>query len=137
MIDCQISLYRYHSEPTETVPTATIPLIPTQLATPEKFSGTSGDCRPFLIQCELNFELQAATFQSERSKIAYLTSHLTGKGEAWATAEWSRKSPLCESFCTFFTSLHTKFSNSFSWSRGSLVPDLFLSGMLSCNKRRY
>lgn len=34
------------------VPT-TVPT-PTQLARPEKFSGDSGDCHPFLVQCEMH-----------------------------------------------------------------------------------
>lgn len=29
---------------------------PTQLARPGRFSGDTGDCRPFLVQCEMHFE---------------------------------------------------------------------------------
>ncbi|KAM9724400.1 uncharacterized protein ACNS7B_019465 [Menidia menidia] len=71
------------------------------LARPEKFSGECGDCRAFLTQCELHFELHAAAFSSERSKIAFIISHLTGRAEAWATAEWARRSSVCSSLAEF------------------------------------
>lgn len=59
------------------------------LARPETFSGDSGDWCAFLTQCELHFDLQATAYPTERSKIAYIISHLTGQAEAWATMEWS------------------------------------------------
>ena len=33
-----------------------------RLSSPERFSGESGDCRPFFTQCELHFEFNAAAF---------------------------------------------------------------------------
>lgn len=64
----------------------------------QKFSGDSGDCRAFLTQCELHFELQATAHPTERSKIAYLISHVIGRAEASATAEWSCQSLVCNSY---------------------------------------
>uniref|UniRef100_A0A8C9ZTG8 Gypsy retrotransposon integrase-like protein 1 n=1 Tax=Sander lucioperca TaxID=283035 RepID=A0A8C9ZTG8_SANLU len=58
------------------------------LSRPERFSGESGDCRAFLTQCGLHFELQSVHYPTDRTKIAYLISHLSGRAEAWATAEW-------------------------------------------------
>lgn len=49
-----------------------------RLSSPERFSGELGDCRPFLTQCELHFEFQAAAFPSHRSKIAYMISFMSG-----------------------------------------------------------
>ena len=60
---------------------------PLHLSHPEKFSGESGDCRSFLVQCGLHYELQAQTFPTERSRVAYMISYLTGQAEKWATAE--------------------------------------------------
>ncbi|XP_057712509.1 uncharacterized protein LOC130929420 [Corythoichthys intestinalis] len=82
-----------------------------QLSRPERFSGDTGDVRTFLTQCELHFELQASAFVSERSKVAYAISHLSGKAAAWATAEWSRNSPVCSSYLTFTTSLKQVFQS--------------------------
>lgn len=58
-----------------------------QLFRPQHFDGESGDIQPFLTQCELHFELQAASFVSGRAKIAFIVSHLSGHAEAWAKAE--------------------------------------------------
>lgn len=82
--------------------------MPVQLARPERFSGDSGDCCSFLTQCELHFELQAQMLQSERAKIAYLISHLTGIAEAWVMVEWARRSLF--SFREVFTQIFQIFS---------------------------
>ncbi len=81
------------------------------LSQPERFMGDSGDCRAFLVQCGLHFELQAPHFPTELAKIAYIISHLSGRAEAWATAEWHCISPVCSSlqlfidtFCEIFES---------------------------------
>lgn len=39
-------------------PALSSPVMPIQLAWPQKFSSDSGDCWAFLTQCELHFELQ-------------------------------------------------------------------------------
>uniref|UniRef100_A0A672F1J4 CCHC-type domain-containing protein n=1 Tax=Salarias fasciatus TaxID=181472 RepID=A0A672F1J4_SALFA len=82
---------------------------PVPLAHPEKFSGDSGDCRAFLTQCDLHFELQSAMFPSDRSKIAYLISHLTGRAAAWARAEWCHKSTVCTSLPAFIKAFSQMF----------------------------
>lgn len=92
-----------------------------QLSNPQRFDSESGYVRLFLTQCELHFELQAPVFPSDRSKIAYIISHLTGRAEAWATAEWSRRSPSCSSLEGFVTALewvfqHTTSGREASWT---------------------
>lgn len=77
------------------------PTFPVQFTHPEKFSGDSGDCQPFLTQCELHLELQAQNFQTDRAKIAFLILHLTSRAEASAMAEWSRRSDVYESYSCF------------------------------------
>ncbi|XP_010792537.1 mediator of DNA damage checkpoint protein 1-like [Notothenia coriiceps] len=77
------------------------PTLSPHLSRPERFSGDSGDCRAFLAQCGLHFELQAACYPSERSRVAYIVSHLSGRAVAWATAEWVRGSPVCDSLDLF------------------------------------
>lgn len=88
---------RLSSNPVSAPSTSTCSL---QLAQPEKLSGDSVDCRPFLIQCGLHFELQARTFQTERAKIAFLFLHLTGRAEAWQIWQGGR--------------LYSRFSQTFS-----------------------
>lgn len=101
-------------------PAITASSAPIQLAKPEKFSGDSGDCRPF----EMDLELQAPQFPTEQTKIAYMISHLTGRAEARATAEWTRCTALCESFSDFSLAFAQIFLQFFSRSRGSLITNL-------------
>ncbi|KAK5897509.1 hypothetical protein CesoFtcFv8_010566 [Champsocephalus esox] len=75
--------------------------VPPRLASPEKYSGESGHCRTFLVQCDLHYKLNPAAFVSDEAKIAFMVSHLTGRAAAWATAEWSRDSSICGSFTAF------------------------------------
>ena len=82
-----------------------------RLAPPEKFSGESHDCRPFLVNCSLHYSQLPTAFPTERSKVAFMISHLTGREAAWATAEWSRDSPICESLGQFTDSLTNIFDH--------------------------
>ena len=75
------------------------------LSKPEQFSGDSGDCRSFLTQCELHFEFQSTSFPSERAKVAFIMTHLTGRAAAWAAAEWHRESEICNSLPQFTRTL--------------------------------
>lgn len=53
------------------------------------------------MQCELHFEFQVSSFPTERSQIAYIISHLSGRAEAWAMAEWNRGLDVCNSLQLF------------------------------------
>ena len=77
------------SEAAAEPPAPTVGLRCLQLSSPEHFSGESGDCCPFISQCELHFEFNASAFSSDQAKIAFIISHLTGRARSWATAEWS------------------------------------------------
>lgn len=48
---------------------------------PEEFSWDSGDCKVFLVQCGLHFELQAAAYPTEHSKVTFVLSQLVGRAE--------------------------------------------------------
>ena len=80
-----------------------------RLASPERFSGEPGQCKPFLIDCSIHYEHTPHAFPTERSKIAFMISHLTGRARAWATAEWARESPLCSSLTDFKAALQITF----------------------------
>lgn len=81
-----------------------------RLASPEYFSG---DCHPFLSHCELHFEFQASAFPSDRAKIAYIISHLSGPASVWAT-DWNRRSAICSSLLLFLEIL-MRFSKPLHW----------------------
>ena len=42
----------------------------THIANPKPFSGDSGNCKPFLVQCKLHFELLAVSFPTEHSQVS-------------------------------------------------------------------
>ncbi|XP_034047298.1 multidrug resistance-associated protein 1-like [Thalassophryne amazonica] len=92
------------------VPTAA-PDVCNQLSRPEHFSGESGDIIPFLTQCDLHFELMSAMFPSDRAKIVFIITHLTGRATAWASAEWRRQSPACSTLQAFQTALRQVFQH--------------------------
>uniref|UniRef100_A0A8P4GD59 Retrotransposon gag domain-containing protein n=1 Tax=Dicentrarchus labrax TaxID=13489 RepID=A0A8P4GD59_DICLA len=75
------------------------------LAPPEKISGESGECRSFIVDCEMHYEQLPSAFPTEKSKVAFMISHLTGRARDWATAEWSRGSPICQSGDWFIEAL--------------------------------
>uniref|UniRef100_A0A3Q3AU88 ribonuclease H n=1 Tax=Kryptolebias marmoratus TaxID=37003 RepID=A0A3Q3AU88_KRYMA len=72
-----------------------------RLLPPEAFGGESSQCRPFLTQCEIHFELQPSSFPSERARVAFVISLLTGKAKIWGAAEWQQNSPNCYDYNSF------------------------------------
>ncbi|KAK2921302.1 hypothetical protein Q8A73_000787 [Channa argus] len=82
-----------------------------RLPPPERFSGRAEECRPFLLQCSLVFELQPSSFPTERAKVAYILCLLTGRARQWATAEWDRASNICSSAKLFAEELCKVFDH--------------------------
>ena len=78
---------------------------------PERCSGAPGSCRPFLVQCTLTFEQQPSAFPTERSRVAYIVSLLTGRARDWGTAEWERQSSMCSSVQLFSAELRKVFDH--------------------------
>lgn len=73
-----------------------VPLEEPRPPPPQWFSGDSSACCGFLT-----FELQPSSFPSERAKIAYIITLLSGKALSWATAVWNAQSPFCSSYSEF------------------------------------
>ncbi|KAL6465135.1 hypothetical protein MHYP_G00252680 [Metynnis hypsauchen] len=81
------------------------------VANPERYAGDPETCRGFLLQCSLVFEQQPSRFPTERSKVAYMTSLLTGRALAWVTSLWERASPDTASGESFMRAMRTTFHN--------------------------
>lgn len=77
------------------------PIHEPRLSPPEVFKGEQSQCRPFITQCEIVFELQPSSFPTERAKVAYAISLLSGKAKLWGTAEWQKNSLICFRFSDF------------------------------------
>ncbi|MGL5783088.1 MAG: DUF4939 domain-containing protein, partial [Plesiomonas shigelloides] len=95
-------------------PTAARPETPTvtgsPMALPGTFSGEASACRGFLLQVNLYMEMQPQRFPSERSKVAFLISLLSGRALAWAQALWDSDSPMMEVYDHFAAHLREVFS---------------------------
>ncbi|KAF7664813.1 hypothetical protein LDENG_00165430, partial [Lucifuga dentata] len=67
------------------------------LPPPERYSRDPGTCQSFLSQCSLVFELQPATFPSDRAKVAYVITLLSSKAHQWQTERVNQdlESALC------------------------------------------
>lgn len=82
-------------------PQPPISMMEPRLPPPQRYTGDPNACRGFLTQCSLSFELQPSSFPSDRSKVAYLITLLSGKALAWATEVWGAQSPCCSSYSAF------------------------------------
>lgn len=97
----------YDSPPsTPSVPAATVKLSP-----PPPFSGEPSACKGFLTQCSVVFELQPGNFPTERSKVAYILTRLSGKALDWATALWIHCHPDCGTSERFMDALQRVFDD--------------------------
>lgn len=80
-----------------------------RLPTPESYAGESNYCRAFLTKCSLFFALQPQTFNTERSKVAFVLTLLSGRAALWGTAVWENQHPCCSSFQTLAAEMRRVF----------------------------
>ncbi len=69
-----------------------------RLPVPASYTGEPDYCRAFLTRCSMHFSLQPRTFSSERTKVAFVLTLLTGRAALWGTAVWENQDPCCASF---------------------------------------
>ncbi|CAM4635437.1 unnamed protein product [Leuciscus chuanchicus] len=75
------------------------------------YGGRPGTCKGFLTQVSLIFELQPATFASERAKIAYIISLLCDHALDWASTLWRQQSPICSDLKVFTETIQQVFDH--------------------------
>lgn len=83
-----------------------------RLPAPQRYDGKQGECREFITQCQLTFELQPTTYPSDRARIAYVITLLVDKARAWATSIWQRQGPECSDFKKFTEEMLRVFDQS-------------------------
>lgn len=79
---------------------------------PPPYDGDPNSCQAFLSQCSLVFALQPCRYATEKTKVAYVITLLTGKARAWGTAMWDAQSPICSSFDEFSSEMKKLFDRS-------------------------
>uniref|UniRef100_A0A673JVB1 DUF4939 domain-containing protein n=1 Tax=Sinocyclocheilus rhinocerous TaxID=307959 RepID=A0A673JVB1_9TELE len=52
------------------------------------FSGEAASCSGFLLQCSLYLEMQPHLFVTERAKVSFIISLLSGRALQWAESPW-------------------------------------------------
>ncbi len=87
-----------------------IPPSTSPIARPGNFSGEAAACSGFLLQCSLYLEMQPQLFPTERSKIAFIISLLSGRALQWAEALWNADSPQVNSLESFVEHFREVFS---------------------------
>ncbi len=87
------------------------PLIASPMARPAPFSGVAEECNGFLLQCSLCIENQPYLYTTERSKVSFLISLLSGKTLQWAETIWAN---ITQSFDNFVS----HFREVFGWPHG-------------------
>lgn len=83
-----------------------------KLPPPQSYDGEPGTCRSFLSQCSVIFELQPTTFPSDRSRVAYIITLLTGRAREWGTAVWDNGDSCCDSLEDFRAEMKRVFDRS-------------------------
>ncbi len=68
------------------------------MALPGSYAGDAAGCGGFLLQVSLFLEMQPQKFTTERSKVAFLISLLSGKALFWARAMWDAQSVIINSY---------------------------------------
>ncbi len=84
------------------------------MAKPVTFSGEADVCSGFLLQCSLYFEMQPHQFISDRGKITFIMSLLSGRALQWAESFWNSRSPVVRSLNTFVDHFREVFGTSTS-----------------------
>ncbi|KAI2646625.1 Transposon Tf2-6 polyprotein [Labeo rohita] len=83
-----------------------------RLAFPEKFDGSAGKCKGFLMQCSLFVSQQPQLYPTDDSRISFVCSLLTGRALDWATALWEGEHTTFPSFTVFLQSFREVFDHS-------------------------
>ncbi len=92
------------------------------MALPAAYAGDSAECCGFLLQLALYIEMQPQKFPTERSKVGFLISLLSGRALTWARAIWNANTAIINSY--------EAFTNHFKEEFGSATGALSVSDQL-------
>ncbi len=97
-----------------TIASPSLSLIASPMARPVPFSGVVEENNVFLLQCSLYIENQPHLYTTERSKVSFLISLLSGKALQWAETIWAQAGNITQSFNNFVS----HFREVFGWPHG-------------------
>ncbi len=76
-------------------------VIASPMAKPAPFTGVAEECKGFLLQCSLALEMQPHLYTTDRAKIAFIISLLTGRALQWAETIWAQSGTVTQSVNSF------------------------------------
>ncbi|MEE6513357.1 hypothetical protein FKM82_020926 [Ascaphus truei] len=79
------------------------------LPAPNRYAGDPHECRGYLNQCKMQFELSPSRFPTARSRVAYIMSLLNGKALAWASPIWEREPAMTRDYSRFLREFRQVF----------------------------
>ncbi|KTG47759.1 hypothetical protein cypCar_00010363 [Cyprinus carpio] len=92
------------------------------MAMPASYAGEPAGCGGFLLQLALYIEMQPLKFPTDRIKVAFLISLLSGHALSWVKAIWNAN--------TAITNSYKAFTNHFKEVFGSATGELSVSDQL-------
>ncbi|KAI2646936.1 Retrotransposon-like protein 1 [Labeo rohita] len=95
------------AEPIRQLPPSSHP----KISLPDKWDGSGTKCDVFLTNLNLVFEFQPSRYPTDCSRIALLTSLLTGQAAEWATAVLKADGDIAHSYPAFTNELSTVFQH--------------------------
>ncbi len=95
-----------------TTTTSSPVVISSPMAKPAPFSGVAEECNGFLLQCSLALEMQPHLYPTERLKITFVISLLSGRALQWAETIWTQSGTVTQSFNQFITHFREVFGRS-------------------------
>lgn len=81
------------------------------ISLPERYDGTRSKLRSFINQVKLVFELQPRKYPTDRIKVGFVGTLLTGVAAAWFCPLFETNSPLLDDFPLFVEELRQTFSD--------------------------
>ena len=75
------------------------------------YEGKLGDCKAFLFQCSLVFELQPLTYINDWAKIAHVLGSSTGRTRSWGSAFWHSSQNANPTFAEFSVEMSSIFDH--------------------------
>uniref|UniRef100_A0A8C6PFS7 Retrotransposon gag domain-containing protein n=1 Tax=Nothobranchius furzeri TaxID=105023 RepID=A0A8C6PFS7_NOTFU len=90
-------------------PTRSAPREEPHFSLPERWNGETGSPDGLLATLDMQFECQPGRYPSARSRVAHLTSLLSGRAAEWAAALYNSKSPACNDYAAFVSALRKTF----------------------------
>uniref|UniRef100_A0A8C6Q7W6 DUF4939 domain-containing protein n=1 Tax=Nothobranchius furzeri TaxID=105023 RepID=A0A8C6Q7W6_NOTFU len=87
-----------------------------QIGLLERWDGSKGSLDGLLATLDMMFECQPSRYISAQSRVALLTSLLTGRAQEWAAALYNKRSPACNDYVAFVAELRKTFAPPTIWT---------------------